>query len=160
MCRRAAISTPPVIYEQSKNFPSFQILSACWAIGSIRMRSAANGASVSVKHRAVNESSLLKNILYLQDSVTWKDIFLALINQQSHLRTVPGKNESVTYFVCYCETSPGTLVYGAKLTTNYVHLSKELQFPRSVESLKGSKEGYAQETTDGRGSLTDVAHSL
>jgi hypothetical protein len=46
--------------NKGKNFLSFQMLSACWVIGSIRMRSTTSGAPVLVKHSAVNASSLLK----------------------------------------------------------------------------------------------------
>jgi hypothetical protein len=50
--------------NKGKNFPSFQMLSACWVIGNIRMRSAASGAPVPVKHSTVNGLSLLKTTLY------------------------------------------------------------------------------------------------
>jgi hypothetical protein len=46
--------------NKDKNFPSFQMLSACSVIANILMRSAASGAPVPVKNRAVNASSLLK----------------------------------------------------------------------------------------------------
>jgi hypothetical protein len=49
--------------NKGKNFPSFQMLSACWVIGSIRMHSAARSAPVHVKRSAVNVSSWLKTIL-------------------------------------------------------------------------------------------------
>jgi hypothetical protein len=43
--------------NKGNNFPSFQMLSACWVIGKIRVRSAAGGGSVAVKRGAGNASS-------------------------------------------------------------------------------------------------------
>jgi hypothetical protein len=54
--------------NKGKNFPSFQMLSARWVIGSIRMRSAARSAPVPVKRSAVNASSWLKTTLYNETS--------------------------------------------------------------------------------------------
>jgi hypothetical protein len=53
--------------NKGKNLPSFQMLLACWVIGSIRMLSAAKCAPVPVKRSAVNASSWLKATLYYQD---------------------------------------------------------------------------------------------
>jgi hypothetical protein len=46
-----------VIYEQRKELPFIP-----YVVGNIRMRSAAGGAQIPVKHTAVNASSLLENI--------------------------------------------------------------------------------------------------
>jgi hypothetical protein len=51
--------------DKVKNFSSFQMLSACWVIGKIRVCFAASGVPVSVKRRAANVSRLLKNTLYI-----------------------------------------------------------------------------------------------
>jgi hypothetical protein len=50
--------------SKRKHFPSFQMLSACWAIEKIRMSFTVGGAPVAVKSRAVKASSSLKNTLY------------------------------------------------------------------------------------------------
>jgi hypothetical protein len=52
--------------NKGKNFPSFQMLSACWVIGSICRHSAARRAPVPVKRSAINASSWLKTTLYYQ----------------------------------------------------------------------------------------------
>jgi hypothetical protein len=51
--------------NKGKNFPSFQMLSACWVIGKIRVRYAAGGGLVAVKGGAVNASSSLKITLQI-----------------------------------------------------------------------------------------------
>jgi hypothetical protein len=48
--------------NKGKNFPSFQILSACSVIGKIRLRFATGDGPIAVKHRAVNTSSSLKTL--------------------------------------------------------------------------------------------------
>jgi hypothetical protein len=50
--------------NKGKNFPSFQMLSACWVIGKICVRFAASSAPVVVKRTTLNVSSLLKNTPY------------------------------------------------------------------------------------------------
>jgi hypothetical protein len=44
----AADGAPVAVKRRAVNFPSIQMLSACWVVGKIRMRLAADGAKVTV----------------------------------------------------------------------------------------------------------------
>jgi hypothetical protein len=58
--------------NKGKNFPSFQMLSACWVIGSIRMCSSGRSAPVPVKWSAVNASSWSQTSLYFYIATFWR----------------------------------------------------------------------------------------
>jgi hypothetical protein len=56
--------------NKGKNFPSFEMLSACWVIGKIRMRFAASGKTTAVKRRAVEPVNKVKVLLVHIDAFT------------------------------------------------------------------------------------------
>jgi hypothetical protein len=93
--------------NKGKNFPSFQMLSTCWVIGNISMRSAASCAAVPMKHRAVNTSILLKNTV-----VTLVLSTLLLVH--------PAPRESQWGLMSYLAV-PSFFVFEAEFSANGLH---------------------------------------
>jgi hypothetical protein len=71
--------------NKGKDFLSFQMLSACWAIGKIGVRFAAGSMLFTEKWRAMNASGSLKNTLYFLRSslwIKWTSVFCLIISSQ------------------------------------------------------------------------------